>query len=117
MDVEKEVVIPLEGFENQDDLLGSEEIVEDFNILQESLDLEASENPDNKAENKHIKLVKIPLARIKTLIKTDPDVSLASHDALVLIAKATVRYEVIFRKITKAQPNFFTTGVFCSKFG
>ena len=38
------------------------------------------------------KLIKLPLARIRTIIKQDPDVHLASHDSVVLIAKATVSY-------------------------
>ena len=37
------------------------------------------------------RLLKFPLTRIKTIIKTDSDVTIASLDAVVLIAKATVR--------------------------
>ena len=37
------------------------------------------------------RLLKFPLTRIKTIMKTDTDVTLASLDAVVLIAKATVR--------------------------
>ena len=36
------------------------------------------------------RLLRFPLTRIKTIIKTDSDVTLASQDAVVLIAKATV---------------------------
>ena len=39
------------------------------------------------------RLLKFPLTRIKTIIKTDSDVNLASSDAVVLIAKATVNIE------------------------
>lgn len=38
----------------------------------------------------HIRLSKLPLARIKALMKTDPDVSLASQESVFVIAKATV---------------------------
>jgi len=37
------------------------------------------------------RLLKFPLTRIKTIMKTDNDVTIASLDAVVLIAKATVR--------------------------
>lgn len=33
---------------------------------------------------------KLPLTRIKTLMKTDPDVSYASQESVLIIAKATV---------------------------
>lgn len=38
----------------------------------------------------HSRLSKLPLARIKALMKTDPDVSLASQESVFIIAKATV---------------------------
>jgi len=37
------------------------------------------------------RLAKLPLSRIKTLMKADPDVSLASQESVFIIAKATVR--------------------------
>uniref|UniRef100_A0A8C6SJG2 DNA polymerase epsilon subunit 4 n=1 Tax=Neogobius melanostomus TaxID=47308 RepID=A0A8C6SJG2_9GOBI len=37
----------------------------------------------------HGRLSKLPLARIKALMKTDPDVSLASQESVFIIAKAT----------------------------
>lgn len=38
------------------------------------------------------RLAKLPLSRIKTLMKADPDVSLASQESVFIIAKATVRH-------------------------
>lgn len=38
----------------------------------------------------HSRLSKLPLARIKALMKSDPDVSLASQESVFIIAKATV---------------------------
>lgn len=35
------------------------------------------------------KLVKLPISRIRRIIKTDPDVSLASQEAMVVLTKAT----------------------------
>ena len=40
---------------------------------------------------KHERIVKLPLTRIKHIIKMDPDVTLASQDSVIMIAKATVR--------------------------
>ncbi|XP_068175248.1 DNA polymerase epsilon subunit 4 [Antennarius striatus] len=37
----------------------------------------------------HSRLSKLPLSRIKALMKTDPDVSLASQESVFIIAKAT----------------------------
>jgi len=50
---------------------------------------------ENNADgNAHLeraeRLLKFPLTRIKTIMKTDSDVTIASLDAAVLIAKATV---------------------------
>lgn len=39
----------------------------------------------------HSRLSKLPLSRIKALMKTDPDVALASQESVFIIAKATVR--------------------------
>lgn len=37
------------------------------------------------------KLVRLPISRVKALMKSDPDVSLASQEAVFIISKATVR--------------------------
>ena len=54
---------------------------------------------NNADSNAHLerteRLLKLPLTRIKTIMKTDSDVTLASLDAVVLIAKATVRRRVL----------------------
>ncbi|XP_077058831.1 DNA polymerase epsilon subunit 4 [Siphateles boraxobius] len=44
------------------------------------------------------RLAKLPLSRIKTLMKADPDVSLASQESVFIIAKAT---ELFVEMITK----------------
>lgn len=44
------------------------------------------------APGSHSRLSKLPLARIKALMKTDPDVSLASQESVFIIAKATVKH-------------------------
>ncbi|GIX95884.1 hypothetical protein CDAR_377011 [Caerostris darwini] len=42
----------------------------------------------NKTEKKVDKIVQLPLTRVKNLMKLDPDVNIASHDAVIAIAKA-----------------------------
>ncbi|XP_024077212.2 DNA polymerase epsilon subunit 4, partial [Terrapene carolina triunguis] len=38
-----------------------------------------------------LRLARLPLARVKALVKADPDVSLASQEAVFVLARATVR--------------------------
>ncbi|XP_074491492.1 DNA polymerase epsilon subunit 4 [Sebastes fasciatus] len=45
--------------------------------------------PAAAAAGSHNRLSKLPLARIKAIMKTDPDVSLASQESVFIIAKAT----------------------------
>lgn len=48
--------------------------------------------PTAGAQQQQHRLAKLPLSRIKALMKADPDVSLASQESVFIIAKATVRY-------------------------
>lgn len=52
---------------------------------------ESSQQAGPGAAVTHSRLSKLPLARIKALMKTDPDVSLASQESVFIIAKATVK--------------------------
>ena len=38
------------------------------------------------------KLIKLPLSRIRGIMKTDPDVKIASQDAVIILAKAAVSF-------------------------
>lgn len=53
---------------------------------------------DEELIEKTEKLNKLPLARIKTLIKADPDVTIASQESVFLISKAT---ELFIEYLTK----------------
>ncbi len=58
-------------------------------------------NPENESQepsesDKNERVNKLPLTRIKHLIKMDPDVTLASQDAVIMIAKATVSFSKLF---------------------
>ncbi|XP_017262616.1 DNA polymerase epsilon subunit 4 [Kryptolebias marmoratus] len=80
------VATPVPSTEHDSEQCGSEE---------ESRGVEAEERsqhhtgPAAAASVSHSRLSKLPLARIKALMKTDPDVSLASQESVFIIAKAT----------------------------
>ena len=59
---------------------------------EEVVEFELSEDVQSQGTEteKGDKLLKFPLARIRTIIKQDPDVHLVNHDSIVLITKATV---------------------------
>ena len=64
-------------------------VVED---VTETVEKVLENNADSNANLQRTeRLLRFPLTRIKTIMKTDSDVTLASLDAVVLIAKATVR--------------------------
>ena len=66
--------------------------IEPEQIVEESIENTQTESVEieTASSDKSDKLIKLPLSRIKHIIKQDPDVNLASHDAVVMIAKATV---------------------------
>lgn len=51
-------------------------------------DSELLEN--NQPEEKSERLCKLPISRVRTIIKADQDVSIASQESVFLISKATV---------------------------
>ncbi|ELU05071.1 hypothetical protein CAPTEDRAFT_218640 [Capitella teleta] len=56
---------------------------------QDLIENEPDSAPAADDSEKSERVVKFPITRIKTIIKTDPDVTMASQDAVVLIGKAT----------------------------
>jgi len=69
------------------------ETVEHEEELEEKGDSLSSKQPES-----HEGKVRLPLARIKTIMKTDPDVTMTSQESAVLIAKAT---ELFVQELTK----------------
>ncbi|XP_071953637.1 DNA polymerase epsilon subunit 4-like [Antedon mediterranea] len=58
-------------------------------VEEEPEEVETNETVECDKNEKPNRISKLPLTRIKHIIKTDPDVTLASQDSVVLIAKAT----------------------------
>lgn len=60
----------------------------------------AEEPPEGQAE-KHEKLLRFPISKIRTIMKLDPDLNSASQEAVFIVAKATVREsEYFFHSLT-----------------
>lgn len=77
IDNDDEIIAQLLREENESALAINEEVAG-----------EDKETTADKANSE--KLTRFPLARIKTLMKMDPDLGLASQEAVFLIARATV---------------------------
>ncbi|XP_017753560.1 PREDICTED: DNA polymerase epsilon subunit 4 [Eufriesea mexicana] len=61
-------------------------------------DSQEVENNTRIDEEQKEKLVKLPLGRIKTIIKTDPEVNMVNQEAVFLITKST---ELFIESLTK----------------
>ncbi len=75
--------------EVQQQMAGKDGMEVDVSSLNESENVENTDTRTTESE-KTERLVKLPLTRIKHIMKMDPDVNLASQEAVILIAKATV---------------------------
>ncbi|GAB1610723.1 DNA polymerase epsilon subunit 4-like [Argonauta hians] len=53
------------------------------------------------------KLVKLPISRIRKIIKLDPDVSLASQEAMIVLSKAT---ELFVQYVSREASNYTFQG-------
>lgn len=67
-------------------------------ILNESELVSSDEHVEKKLNTKSdvVKPTRLPIARIKNIMKQDPDVSVISADAAFLVTKATVSFKVLF---------------------
>ncbi|KAG5850805.1 DNA polymerase epsilon subunit 4 [Anguilla rostrata] len=77
------VTVPVASVESDQERCGAEE---------EARENEAEEENNQQAgpiSTSQSRLAKLPLSRIKALMKADPDVSLASQESVFIIAKAT----------------------------
>jgi DNA polymerase epsilon subunit 4 len=68
------------------------EEVNDTEAEAEALAEAEAETEVPQDEEPKIKLTKLPIGRIRTIIKTDPDLNLINQEAVFLITKATVRF-------------------------
>ncbi|KAM9357845.1 DNA polymerase epsilon subunit 4 [Symphorus nematophorus] len=83
------VATPVTTAEHDPDRCGSEEETRGAEAEEESSPQQTGPAAAAAAAVTHSRLSKLPLARIKALMKTDPDVSLASQESVFIIAKAT----------------------------
>ncbi|KAG7453791.1 DNA polymerase epsilon subunit 4 [Solea senegalensis] len=81
------IAAPVTPTELDHDRCGSEEETRGAEVEEEIQQQQQHTGP--AAAVTHNRLNKLPLSRIKTLMKTDPDVSLASQESVFIIAKAT----------------------------
>lgn len=72
----------------EEEVVISEEVVLDT-LPEKSTSVSNNTAKENASPEKP-KLLRLPLARIKHMMKMDPDVGLISNDAAMLITKATV---------------------------
>jgi len=81
----------LTEIEEQSETVGHEEEID----IQDDDHLSTKQSAEKQS---HERLVRLPLSRIKTIMKTDPDVTMTGHEAAILIAKAT---ELFVQELTK----------------
>ncbi|KAJ0032434.1 hypothetical protein NQD34_002515 [Periophthalmus magnuspinnatus] len=78
---------PVPSTEHEAERCGTEEEIRGAEAEGEGSPPQTGPGPVSACSNN--RLSKLPLARIKALMKTDPDVSLASQESVFVIAKAT----------------------------
>ncbi|CAG2255669.1 POLE4 [Mytilus edulis] len=76
-----------EETETHEDQELEEETLEQSSSTQDQT--EPSGTSESKSPNSNERLMRLPLSRIKVIMKTDPDVTLASQEAVVALCKAT----------------------------
>lgn len=67
----------------------SENVDESKDAQEATENSEETEMLDNSVEGKPDRLCRFPLGRVKHIMKMDPDVTMASQDAVFMITKAT----------------------------
>ncbi|KAJ8278630.1 hypothetical protein COCON_G00056960 [Conger conger] len=77
------VAVPVASTESDQERCGAEEEVRENEAEEEN------GQPPGPTATSQSRLAKLPLSRIKALMKADPDVSLASQESVFIIAKAT----------------------------
>lgn len=88
--------------------------------VSEELDTIANTEENAKGENQtnsnitrkeRNKLCRLPLARVKHIMKMDPECSIISQDAVVLVTKATV--SVLLKSYAIIHQQFSSSGTLC----
>ncbi|CAL7935154.1 unnamed protein product [Xylocopa violacea] len=79
----------MENFENEGSVSSDKELNESTGGENAHDSQEEVENNARIDEEQKEKLVRLPLGRIKTIIKMDPEVNIINQEAVFLIAKST----------------------------
>lgn len=78
-----------ENLENEIEVSVVEEVDEVTNGQEETIEESFEKNVDTSIVEKQ-RFVRLPLARVKNIMKSDPDCGIVSQDSVFLITKATV---------------------------
>ena len=86
--------------------------------IENDVEMQPNGASDGTSPDKPFRITKFPMTRIKTIMKTDPDVTLASQESVVLISKATVSLFILLffrqKKAIYLQVHFTMFTVWCS---
>ncbi|XP_054260362.1 DNA polymerase epsilon subunit 4 [Macrosteles quadrilineatus] len=89
--------------ESGDNLNTDDVNTDDVELTEANTENQDESHGDTNTEEKAERLTKLPMSRIKHIMKMDPEVSLASQDAVFLISKAT---ELFIQTLAKEAQSF-----------
>jgi len=89
-DVDVSILDDMEPVDDMSETVNIEET--DIGEQSETIELTETLPVESETSNKsnQERRIRLPLAKIKMIMKSDPDVSITSHESIVLIAMATV---------------------------
>lgn len=92
-----------EGTDNTDDLAG-----DNWKDHASGKDVRSAQEEIEHEEEKSERVLRLPLARVKHIMKIDPDVHFASQEAVFLITKSTVSTGHCFTTLKPRQLTYYS---------